>query len=191
MTFEPSDLVVAGTGHVYVGDVGATFPTSISDPVDTGDFADLGLTTPEGVHPLFDRQTKDLFGWQVREALRTIITSVPKKFDFTLMQWNNATWALAHGGGAWEEGDPGEFEYTPPDAGFVDERSGIIEFEDGDKHYRFCIAKWLNKAPLDTMLRADDSANFPLSMSVLAADAGGRTWFGQTDDESLGSITGS
>lgn len=185
MSFEPDEVVVAGTGHIWVAPVGTTFPTNITAAVNDGNWIDLGYTTPDGVHPTFDRQSKDILVWQSREAVRTIITAVPKKFDFVLVQQNQNTWALACGGGTWSGSDP-NYSYAPPDPAFVDERAGIIEWSDGDDDYRILIPKWLNKAPLDFMLRADDSQNLPISMSVLAADAGGASWTFQTNDPNLG-----
>lgn len=184
--FDPGQIRVAVTGHLWTGPVGSAFPASISEDVDDTVFTDHGLTTPDGVHVVFDRQTKDLMSWQLFDVVRVLRLPSPRKADFVLMQSNQANFALAAGGGSWDEVAPGEFEYTEPASSFVDQRAFIIEYADGDLAVRDCFAKAINKAPLDTMFRADDSSNLPISMAVLAADGGQRSWIRQTNDEALG-----
>lgn len=179
MSNDATQVTVAGDGHIYTAiHLDAGFPANISAPVvPASGWVDHGFTTPDGVHMTFDRQTKDLFAWQIREAVRTIITSKPSKVDAVLMQWNSANFLLGAGGGSIASG-----VYTPPAASFVDERAMIVETIDGDYTYRFCYKRVINKAPFDFMARADDSSNIPISMSVLAPSDGSASWYVQTND---------
>lgn len=184
MSLEASEINVAGSGHVWTAALASAFPTNISSAVDETLWNEHGFTTVDGVHITFDRQTKDILGWQVRESLRTIITSVPKKIDFTLLQLDQNNLVLAAGGGTVSGSNP-NFLYTPPSSGTVDERAGIVEWTDDVYTYRLLIQRWLNKAPMDFMLRADDASMLPISMSVLAPDSGS-AWTLQTNDPNVG-----
>jgi hypothetical protein len=185
MSFESDEVVVAGTGHIYVAPVGTAMPANISAAVDDAGWVDLGYTTEDALHFVFDRQTKDLMAWQTRDVIRTVVTSEPKRIDFTLEQWNQNTWQLACGGGTFTGSAP-NFLFTPPAAGSVDYRALIVALTDGSKHYRFLVQKALNKNPLDFSTRADDMALLPISMTLLVPDGGSTSWTLQTDDSNLG-----
>lgn len=183
---DAGELVVAGSGHIWDAPVGTTFPASISEAVDEGDWTDLGYTTEEGVHFTFDRTSKDILPWQSREAVRTIILTEPKNYAFTMMQWNPSTHALAIGGGTWTEFAAGEFEFEPPAAGATYDRAQIVEFTDGEKNYRFCFRNVINKAPYDFSTLPTDTANMPVNMSVQADPDG--AYFAQTDDPAFAPV---
>lgn len=185
MSLESDELVVAGTGHIWVGPVGTAFPADISVAVDEPSWLELGYTTVDAVHVVFDRQTKDLFAWQTRDIIRTLITSEPKTIGFTLEQWNQNSFGLATGGAAFS-GAASKYLVTPPAAGHVDYRAMIVEFTDDTKKYRFLVSKALNKNPLDFMTRADDMALLPIVMTLLAPSLGGSAWTMQTNDDNIG-----
>lgn len=185
MSFESDELVVAGTGHIWVGPVGTAFPADISAAVDEPSWLELGYTSVDAVHVMFDRQTKDLFAWQTRDIIRTIITSEPKTIGFTMEQWNQNTLSLAMGG-ATVTGSAQKYVVTPPAAGHVDYRAMIAEFTDDTKKYRFLVPKALNKNPLDFTTKADDMALLPIVMTLLAPSLGGSAWTLQTNDDNIG-----
>lgn len=188
MALDATEVVVAGTGHVYRAPVDTALPTDIGNAL-SGSWVELGYTTPEGVAFEFAKDTKDLFAWQSRDPIRTLILNEPKTATFTLMQWNNDTLDLALGGGEWTDTDTG-VEYEPADAGFVNEVALIIEFTDDDKNYRFCFKRALNKNPFSFSTLPDDAANLPIAMSVLAPADGSKAYKIQTDDAAL-AATGS
>lgn len=185
MSLESDELVVAGTGHIWVGPVGTAFPSDISVAVDESLWLELGYTTVDAVHVVFDRQTKDLFAWQTRDIIRTLITSEPKTIGFTMEQWNQNTFGLATGGASFS-GSASKYLVTPPGPGHVDYRAMIVEFTDDTKKYRFLVPKALNKNPLDFMTRADDMALLPIVMTLLAPSLGGSAWTMQTNDDNIG-----
>lgn len=188
MALDPTEVVVAGTGHIFRGPVGTPMPDDIDDALDAA-FVDLGYTTPAGVAFEFGRDTKDLFAWQVRDAIRTLLLNQPKTVTFTQMQWNNDTFDLAVGGGEWGTTANG-VEFTPADGSFVNEVALIVEFEDDDKHYRFCFPRALNKNPFSFSTLPDDSANLPIAMSLLAPEDDETSYKVQTDDPAF-AATGS
>lgn len=188
MSLDPTEIVVAGTGHIYRAPVGTTLPDDIGDTLG-GTWVELGYTTPAGVAFEFSKETKDLFGWQSRDPLRTLILNEPKSATFALMQWNDETYDLAVGGGTWSWTDTG-VEFEPADAGFVNEVALIVEFTDDDKDFRFCFKRALNKNPFSFSTLPDDSANLPIAMSVLAPEDASKSYKVQTNDPAF-AATGS
>lgn len=188
MSLDPTQLVVAGTGHIYRAPVGTPLPDDIGDALDS-DFVDLGYSTPAGVAFNFGKDTKDLFGWQSRDPLRTLLLNEPKTVTFSLMQWNDETYDLAVGGGVWSWTDTG-VEFEPPDAGFLNEVAFAVEFEDDDVLFRFMFRRALNKNPFSFSTLPDDSANLPIAMSVLAPEDDEKSYKAQTNSPAF-AATGS
>jgi hypothetical protein len=190
VAFDPDEVRVAGSGHVYVAPVGTAFPTSISDPVDTDDWAELGYVTEEGARFSFGRETNDIPAWQSPHPVRVVPTGTPTEVAFDLEQWNTDTIALALGGGTVTEPVAGEFEYEPPAESFIDERALIVEMIDGDVNYRYCFRRAINTGAVEFSFVRADAVTFPITMKVLAAEGDDKPYFVQSDDPAL-AATGS
>lgn len=188
MSLDSSEVRVAGTGHIYVAPVGTDFPASITEAVDTDDWAELGFVSEGGAKFKFGRDVTDVPAWQSYDPVRKIVTATPKSIAFDLEQWNRETIELALGGGEWTEPSPGEYEFEPPAESFIDERALIVEMTDGDVNYRFCYRKSTNTAGVEFALVRANAAMFPISMDVLAADAGAKPYFIQSDDPALEAV---
>lgn len=164
MALEADEVFIAGAGHVYVADVGATEPTDTTTPWDAG-WAELGYTTDDGVTITPGRTIVDIPAWQSRYPVRRLVTAESFEAAFSLLQWNQDTIALAFGGGAWV-GDV----YTPPAAGSVDERALGIEAVDGDKIARIIIPRGLITAVGGIQLIKTDANPIPLTFSALGTE---------------------
>lgn len=187
MSFESAEVVVTGTGHVYVAPVGTDFPDDISQAVSqAAGWRELGYVSEEGARFAFNRDVNEIMAWQSFDPIRLVVTRVPKEISFDLMQWNQFTVALALGGGTVTTTGAGEYEYNPPDESFVDERALIVEGTDGDRNYRFCFRKSINMQGVDFAFVRSDPANLPVTMKVLAADDDATPYFLQTDDDNIG-----
>lgn len=167
---DASELVVAGTGSLWVAPVGTSFPAEITDTPALPDWTALGYTDEDGVEFSFDRSSKDIPGWQSQEALRSIITSIPKQFSCKLMQWNADTLLLAMGGGTITEPSAGTALYEPPEPSYVDERAVIIEGVDGDNTVRFFFRRCTIAEALEFSFVREDPTMLPVTMKVLASD---------------------
>lgn len=190
--FDPDELVVAGSGHVYVGDDTATFPDDIDTVLDwatTPDagWVDLGYTTEDGPRFTFDRTTVDIKAWQSFDPLRTIVTEVPKQVEFDLHQWNADSLRLGLGGGTISATANG-FMLEPPDASVVDVRKLVIVGSDGDKNYAFCYRRTTNGKAFNFGFQRADSASLAIGMKVLAADEGEQPFRLLTDDPAFNDI---
>ena len=183
---DSGEVVVTGTGQVYVAPVGTPFPVSIDDLIDLDDWTDTGYITEEGARFDFGRDINRIMAWQSYDPIRMVVTAVPKSVSFDLMQWNQTTVKLALGGGSVNEWSLGQYEYEPADESFVDERAFIVTGTDGDNHYRFCFRKGLNTAGVSFAFVRQNPASLPITIDVLAADDGLKPYFVQTDDANVG-----
>lgn len=181
------EVVVTGTGHVYMGDVDTAFPDTISDPVDVADWVDLGYCSPDGAKFAFSQEFNNVMAWQARRAIRKIPTTVNESVEFDLLQWNQHTLSLGLGGGTVTEPSPGEYEYAPPSPEFINEKAFIVEGADGDKNYRFCIRKGINSNGIEFAFVRENPVHFPIKIEILDVD-GEDPWFLQTDDANIGEL---
>jgi hypothetical protein len=138
MALESEDLVVAASGRVYVGPVTATLPTDESTPLDS-DFVDLGYLTDAGVTVSPSVSVESVQPWQSFYSVREIVTARELTVAFELLQFNAETTVLAFGGGTVTEEAPGSYKMTPPSPEVIDKRTAVIEWADGDKHYRLVL----------------------------------------------------
>lgn len=190
MALDADQLVIPGTGHVYVGDANESFPTDITTAVSvsgaTG-FLEMGYTTEAGVGFSFGRVTKEIKSWQSGYPLRRLITDTPTSVSFSLLQLTFASFRLAMGGGAFGTSGANKYYYEPPDADFVDERSIIIEAEDGDYGYRWLFRRCIVSDTVDFNLMRTEPVAMPLKFDVLESGTPGqKPWAFQTNDPELG-----
>lgn len=165
MALTADEVFVAGGGHVYVADLGATEPTDTTTPWDA-DWVELGYTTDAGVTITPGQTITDIPAWQSRYPVRRIVTAETFDVAFGLLQWNQDTLSLAFRGGSWV-GDV----YTPGAAGVVDERALGIEAIDGDKITRIIIPRGMVTDVGGINLVRTGGNPLPLTFSALASDS--------------------
>lgn len=190
MALDADQLVIPGTGHVYVGDANETLPSTIATAVSTSGstgFIELGYTTEAGVGFSFGRVTKEIKSWQSGYPLRRLITDTPTTVSFSLLQFTYASFRLAMGGGAFGNSGGSNYYFEPPDADFVDERSIIIEASDGDYDYRWMFRRCVVSDTVDFNLMRTDPVAFPLKFDVLESGTPSqKPWAFQTNDPEIG-----
>jgi hypothetical protein len=164
MALLADEVFVAGGGHVYIADIGATEPTDTTTPWDA-DWTELGYTTDAGVTITPGQTITDIPAWQSRYPVRKIVTAETFDVAFGLLQWNQDTLSLAFRGGTWI-GDI----YTPGEAGVVDERALGIEAIDGDKITRIIIARGMVTDVGGINLVRTGANPLPITFSALASD---------------------
>lgn len=166
MALTAEEVFVAGGGHVYIADIGATEPTDTTTPWDS-DWVELGYTTDAGVTITPGQTITDIPAWQSRYPVRRIVTAETFDVAFGLLQWNQDTLSLAFRGGTWV-GDV----YTPGAAGVVDERALGIEAIDGDKITRIIIPRGMVTDVGGINLVRTGANPLPITFSALADDSG-------------------
>ena len=164
MALAADEVFVAGGGHVYIADIGATEPTDTTTPWDA-DWVELGYTTDAGVTITPGQTITDIPAWQSRYPVRKIVTAETFDVAFSLLQWNQDTLSLAFRGGTWV-GDV----YTPGEAGVVDERALGIEAIDGDKITRIIIPRGMVTDVGGINLVRTGANPLPITFSALASD---------------------
>lgn len=179
MAIDPTEVRVAGAGHVYAAPAGTTLSTDLSAL--PAAWVDLGYVTEDGVAFSFGRETTDLNAWQ-GSKIRVLTTAEPVTVTFALMQTNEDVLPVVFGGGTLTTAT-GIYTFTPPAEGDNAERALCIEFNDGDINYRYNIARAQIEGNVDFSLVRTDSVNYPLTFGVLAATP---KWTLVSDDPALG-----
>jgi hypothetical protein len=159
------EVFIAGSGHVYVADVGTTAPTDTTTAW-AGGWAELGFTTDDGVTITPGKEITDIPAWQSRYPVRRIVTAETFEAEFSLLQWNEDTLGLALQGGSWV-GDV----FTPAAAGSVDERALGIEAIDGDKIARIIIPRGMVTATGGIQMIKTGANPIPITFSALGTEA--------------------
>jgi hypothetical protein len=162
------DVVVAGTGAVYVAPEGTTLPADLVTPLPAA-WIDVGYVSEDGVKFTFDRNQEEVNAWQVSTPVRVLITEEPITIEFELIQFDRDTVLLAFRGGTFT-GTAAPWTYEPPDAGASDVRAITVDAVDGAEHFRFCFPRVQISDAVEMSLVRSDATRLPLTFSVLAAD---------------------
>lgn len=174
------EIRVAANGSVYVAEQGTTLPASIAAALDSA-FINTGYTNEDGVVFLDGKTVEPINVWQSFYPPRLIVTEKEASATFALMQWDMENIKFAYGGGDVVEDSPGEYTYSPPAPGTIDERSMVIEWVDGAYTYRLIIPNGMVSDNVETNLVKTAASELPITFGVLGED-GVDPWYIQTDD---------
>lgn len=168
---DSTELVVAGSGQVYVAPVGTALPTAYNTALNAA-FTGLGYHTEDGVGFTDAKEIKKYMAWQRQEAVRADVTARTRSVKFSLEQWNETNVVLAFGGGQIVAAGGG-YRYDFPEAGdAIDERAMVIDCNDGSTVHRFVIARGYVTEDVETQMQRDELAVLPITFEVLTPDAG-------------------
>jgi hypothetical protein len=171
---DTTELVVATSGDVYVGAVGAPAPTDADTDPDSSSYYKFGFISEDGVGFSTAPEIEEFRVWQQRQPVRREAVGSTQSFTFGLTQWNAETVKFAFGGGVVSETSPGEFKYEfPSDTDALDERSLIVDAQDGDNKHRFYIIRGSVTEAVEAQFVRSALALLPVTFSVLAPPAGG------------------
>lgn len=187
MSLESNEVVVGGSGHIWRGVLGTTFPTNVSTVVNEALWTELGYTTEDGIGFNFDRNVNEVMAWQSFDPLRIIIESIPKEITAEFLQFNQNTLNTALGGATWTGTTP-NYSMTPVNPDVLDQFALITEFTDGLLTYRFGFPKVQVTSAFDFSTSRSDPISLPVTFKVLApplsTDKPFTFW---TNDDNLGS----
>ncbi|MGG7510909.1 hypothetical protein [Plantibacter sp. YIM 135249] len=125
---DSKNVRVAVTGAWFVGDLGATAPTSATDPLAA--FRGLGYLSEDGTSRTLDRSTNDIKAWQNSAKVRTVVTDAGISYTFTLIETTRETVALYNGLKTTDIGADGTYTVNPSRTG--GRRSFVFIIFDGD-----------------------------------------------------------
>lgn len=174
------EIIIAGTGTIWHAPEGTALPANLTDTLNAA-FVDVGFTTEDGAKFTDAKSTSSVRPWQSFYPARVHITERTATVEVTLLQWNADNMALAYGGGAVTEPEPGEFRYSPPSPEELQVVALVIDFADGDKNYRFTAARAFVTSDVETTWAKSDAAKLPLTFEILAP-ASGSPWTIDSDD---------
>ncbi len=184
MPLNADEVVVGSNGQAYVAPVGTTAPTDSGSALDT-DFVELGYISEDGATITDNKDVENIGAWQSFYPLRRIITGRELNVGFALRQWNGDTVKLAFGGGTVAANGAGEWEYTPPDPEELDERALVLDWQDGDKHYRLYVPRGIVTETVETNLTRSSAADLPITYGALPVDDVTPVYTLLTDDPSF------
>lgn len=161
---DPDNVVVAGTGAVYVAPEGTALPANLAALA--APWENLGYISDDGATVTLSRNQEEVTAWQSSDPIRVLVTSEPKKIEFELLEFGSPVAVeLALRGGAIAVA-AGIATYTPPAAGSSDVRAMVVEAEDDGATFRFCWSRVALDDDVSFQLQKSDAARLPLSFGV-------------------------
>jgi len=162
---EAQNVVVAGTGAVYVAPEGTTLPADLIEPI--APWVNVGYISEDGATFTISREQEEINAWQSLEPVRVLITAEPKVIAFELMEFDEESLALAFRGGTFSAGPP--VKYTPPDPGASAVKAMVVDGIDGVSTFRFLFPRVELQGDVEWSLVRSDAIRLPLEFQVLAS----------------------
>jgi hypothetical protein len=173
MALDAAEVVVAGTGHLWLAPVGTTLPAENSDPTAAlaSAFVELGYFAEDGATLAGAPEISEFNAWQSTTAIRRSRKLQVQTISGDLLQWNENTVVAAFGGGEITNAG-GFYTYTFPQAGdALAEYSAVLDVQDGDRNLRIVVPR-MNSGleEVSSQFNKDNMAVLPISLSSLASD---------------------
>lgn len=165
MALNASEVVVAGFGHIYLGDETAEAPDDVAAPVGLG-WTELGYASEDGVTIGRSIDSEDIMAWQSATAVRRIITGAELTLATTLIQTNEDTLGLYFGGSA------ASGRLAVPATPDLDEHAVLVEWVDGTKTYRLYVGRAVVSDYGDVTLARGDAVGFEVTFTALPPATG-------------------
>jgi hypothetical protein len=167
-TNDAANVVIGANGALWVGETDVTAPSDVStdmESVDSG-WQDLGFVSEAGANFTDTKTVLEVMAWQSLFVIARRITARNLELAFAAREWNGNTVRLAFGGGDITDLGGGEFSYSPPDPEDIDERSMVLEWQDGDKHYRLYVPVGMVTSNTQTTLARTAPSDLPITFSA-------------------------
>ena len=174
------EVVVAGNGAIWIAPKGSAVPaTAVATP--SNDWINLGFLDEDGVDLTAGAEWNKIMAWQSLFPIRRVAGERELTLGMKLMQWNSSTVPFAFGGGEVVQESAGNFRYNPPSPGDIDERMMLVDWNDGDKNYRWVILNGMVSDDVETNLTRADASKLGISFTVNGV-GDEVPWFLRTND---------
>lgn len=182
MSLDADEVVIAGTGRIYVAPVGTVGPAGVDDAPGVG-WVDLGYTSTDGVTLTPNREVMSVEAWQSMYPIAKRVTSRGQSMTAQFLQWNKETFLLAFDGGEWST-LTGVHTYTPADTEDVYYRALVVDFADGARQYRQHWPRCFVGEVGDIVLSRTEESPIEITFELVQAD-GVQTWSMVTNDPAM------
>jgi hypothetical protein len=170
MAQESKEIVIAPGADIFVGPVGTAFPDDPTGKVDAK-FTELGLISEDGAKFNYGITIGEVKAAQKKQAVRRFVTDEEVLAGFSLEQFNATNWALAFGGGEFEETSPGIYTYKFPGGDeALNEQALLIRWVDGKRHFQLGIERGNVTEGVEIGLKRSEAAMIPISFKALAGE---------------------
>ena len=183
-----NNVVVAGSGKVYVGPTTATAPTNYTNAlvITAGNFSELGFISEDGATFTEGKDITDIGAWQSFYPLRKIVTGRTMEISFALREFNKRAVEFALGGTV--STTAAEWKYVPPAPDALTAKSLVLEWTDGTtKGYRLYVPTGLVTEAVETNLTRTSSADLPITFSATDPGTGTNIYTLFTNDVAFSS----
>jgi hypothetical protein len=162
------EILVAADAAIWTAPLTATRPTDLDTAMASVDdeWVDVGWIDENGITLARARTINPVPVMQSRYPARRLVAEEDLTVAFAMRQWDKTTAPLAFGGGTVESTVAGVYKYTPPTEGEVDTRQLCVEWEDGDKKYRFIIPRGEVGETADTVLNRTEASNLGVTFGI-------------------------
>lgn len=179
MAWDADNIVIGANGSLHTAPVGTTAPADEVVALAAG-WKDLGLISEDGVTFSNGKTVNGIPAWQSFHPVRQVVESIETTVAAVLREWSKDTTELALDGTV-ETVTAGHYKLTPNSPETVNEVAAIVEWADGDKHYRLVIPRCTLTDTVETNLTRSGPADLPITLGVLGSDAAD-PWYLLTDD---------
>lgn len=169
------EIAVAVSGDVYIAPVGVPLPALVRETLHPS-FYKIGLVSEDGIAVSWSPEIAEFRAMQEQQPVRRELSQQRIALTFDMLQWNAETVVWAFGGrGMVVEYAPGQWRYDFPSSEdtATDDRSIVVDWEDGPKRFRFVFYKGTVLDGLTTTLSRGALATLPVGFDVLGYDASG------------------
>jgi len=165
-----TQIVVGANGTISVGATTATAPTEVSSTTLTG-FSQLGFVSEAGASVSESKEITDIEVWQSFYPARKLITARQFEVSFAMRQWNGFNVRFAFGGGTITSQGSGKWKFVPPVASVVDERSLVLQWQDGTKNYMLYVPRGLAIATVESTVVRTAASDLAITFAALSDGA--------------------
>lgn len=179
-------VVVGANGDAYAGPTSTPAPTSSTSTLDAG-FLKLGFISEDGATFTEGKEITDINAWQSFYPIRRLVTARTVQVAFVLREFSQRNIEFALGGTVTPAVPPGPWSYTPPSPEELQEKSLVLDWSDGAKHYRLYIPKGIVSEDVETVLTRTAAADLPVTFAAIDPGGGSNIYTLFTDDPAFSS----
>lgn len=172
MAEDADQIVIAANGAICTAPVGTTVQKDPALAL-SNTFRNLGLASEDGVNFGDTPSVESVMSWQRSSPSRRFVSNRERVVSTELQQWNDATVPTAHGGGEWVLDGSGIYRFDPPsNTDALDEVCLVIDWADGDRHFRWVGYKVSVTSGVEYQLSRTQETRLPVTFELNAADSG-------------------